>query len=92
MREFFAAIILSCAIAWPALLIGGIPKPVKAQSVNLASMPKFQDRAPTAPIIPRPVKIETIKKPKVKRDKRCDGPARYEAMREAFEKGRPQPC
>jgi hypothetical protein len=26
------------------------------------------------------------------RDPRCDGPARYEAMREAFEAGRPQPC
>jgi hypothetical protein len=25
-------------------------------------------------------------------DARCDGPARYEAMREAFEAGLPQPC
>lgn len=25
-------------------------------------------------------------------DRRCDGPARYEAMREAYERGRPHPC
>lgn len=25
-------------------------------------------------------------------DPRCDGPERYEAMREAYEAGRPQPC
>lgn len=25
-------------------------------------------------------------------DPRCDGPARYEAMREAYEAGRKQPC
>lgn len=26
------------------------------------------------------------------KDHRCEGPARYEAMREAYEKGKPQPC
>lgn len=25
-------------------------------------------------------------------DPRCDGPARYDANREAYEAGRPQPC
>jgi hypothetical protein len=35
--------------------------------------------------------VQNVKK-RGKRDPRCNGPARYEAMREAYEAGRPQPC
>jgi hypothetical protein len=43
-----------------------------------------------------PIKVKTItlRRPKAqdRYDPRCNGPERYEAMREAYEAGRPQPC
>lgn len=75
----------------PKWLVWGMPTVSVAKADRLPPAPPIAEIPPK--IEARVVKVEIIKKPKpTKRDKRCDGPARYEAMREAFEKSRPQPC
>lgn len=63
MREFFAAVVLCLTVALVSVLMFPMRAPTfQARAIAAELTPKFQDRVPSAPIVPRPVTVERIEK------------------------------